>query len=295
MGLWDKVKRTGSFLANPLSALEKNGPLGFVQDNGGLDQQRSNLDSQGNAAGSWADEAQNNARGLGAMSSDQYNALGRQASGQDSISREMLRQGLQQQYGQQRSMAAGASPQNAAMAARTGATQMGRAATGMAGQAAVAGMQEQMAARQAQSNFLQNWRNQELQAAQGGRGSAISAYGGGQIDKPWIEKYGSAVSGGAGMAAMSDRRLKTEIKDGDASSKAITDKLKAYSYRYKDEKHGKGSQHGVMAQDLEDAGLGHAIIETPEGKAVHGAKAALSGLALTAALARRVSKLEGGK
>jgi len=169
---------------------------------------------------------------------------------------------------------------------------MGRASTGMSGQAAVAGMQEQMAARQAQSDFLQKWRNQELQAAQGSRGQAIDAYKGITPEKNDVEKYGGAVVGGLGMM-MSDRRLKTEIKDGDSKAKAITDKLKAYSYKYKDEKHGKGDQFGPMAQDMERAGLGHAVIETPEGKMVHGAKAALSGLALTAALAKRVKKLEG--
>lgn len=294
MGLWDKAKRLAKFGVNPLGELEKGGALGFIQDNGGIDQQRTNLDSQGDAAGSFADESQNNARQQGAMSYDMYNALGDQASGKTSISREMLRQGLQQQYGQQRSMAAGASPNSAAMAARTGAMAMGRAATGMSGQAAVAGMQEQAAARDAQAKFLQGWRGQDLGAAQGARGQAIGAYGGGPVDKSWIEKYGGAVAGGAGLAA-SDERLKKDIANGDEKAKAITSRLKSYSYKYKDEKHGKGDQFGPMAQDMEAAGLGHAVIETPEGKMVHGAKAALSGLALTAALAKRVSKLERGK
>ncbi len=289
---WDKAKRIGKFALNPLGEVKEGGALGFVQDNGGVDQQRANLDAQGAKAGAWADEAQNNARQQGAMSYDQYKAMGDQASGEKSISREMLRQGLQQQYGQQRSMAAGASPQNAAMAARTGAMQMGRASSGMSGQAAIAGMQEQLAARKQQSDFLQRWRDQELGAAQGARGQATAAYGGGELDKSWMEKYGSAIAGGAGMAA-SDERLKKDITaNGDALAKKISEKLGAHSYKYKNEKHGEGKQFGPMAQEMEKAGLGHAVIDTPDGKMVHGAKAALSGLALSAALARRVSKLE---
>ncbi len=290
MGIGQYIRNVGKAVWGPAGKKIEEA----VQDKGGNPEQRAALDAQGASAGSFADESQNNFRDQGAMSYDQYKALGDQASGKTSISREMLRQGLQQQYGQQRSMAAGASPQNAAMAARTGAMNMQRASTGMSGQAATAGMQEQMAARQAQSNFLQNWRNQELQATQGARGQAISAYGGAKPEASWMEHYGPMIQNGISAIAMSDERLKKDITDGDAKSKAITDKLKSYSYNYKDSKHGKGEQFGVMAQEMEAAGLGHAVIDTPDGKAVHGAKAALSGLALTAALARRVSKLEGG-
>ncbi len=288
MSFWDKVKSGAKFAIDPANA------FGWRDEGGDAEQQRNDLNAQGNAASSWADEAQNNARQQGAMSSDMYNAMGDQASGKTSISREMLRQGLQQQYGQQRSMAAGASPQNAAMAARTGAMQMGRAATGMSGQAAIAGAQEQLAARQQQGNFLQNWRNQELGAAQGARGQAIGAYQGITPDKTWIEKFGPAAAGGASMIAASDERLKTNVSSGDARAKAITDRLRASSYSYKDPRHGTGEQFGVMAQNMEKAGMGHAVKDTPGGKMVDGAKAALSGLALTAALAKRVNVLEKG-
>lgn len=280
MGLYDEGKQK-PWHEDPWGAAKRG--LGWVKDKvtGAVDGIGDKI-GEDPADTAFKADGRNNFRQQGAMSHDVYQSMADQASGKTSISGEQLRQGLQQQYGQQRSMAAGAAPQNQAMAARTAATQMGRAATGMSGQAAVAGMQEQMAARRAQGEFLQRWRDQELSAAQGGG-----------PDKTWMEKYGPAITAGAGMVAASDRNLKTDITDGDAKSKAITDKLKAYSYKYKDEKHGKGDQFGPMAQDMEEAGLGHAVINTPEGKMVHGAKAALSGLALTAALARRVSKLEG--
>ncbi len=287
MSFWDTVKSGAKFAIDPANA------FGWRDENGDAEQQRNNLNAQGGAAGSWADESQNNARQQGAMSSDMYKSLGDRAAGKNLISGEMLRQGLQQQYGQQRSMAAGASPQNAAMAARTGAMNMGRAASGMSGQAALAGMQEQAAAQKMQADFLQRWRDQDLGAAQGARGQSIGAYQGITPDKTWIEKFGPAAAGGASMVAKSDERLKKDIAaNSDALAKKISERLGAHSYKYKDEKHGKGKQFGPMAQEMEKAGLGHAVIDTPEGKMVHGAKAALSGLALSAALARRVSKLE---
>ncbi len=190
-------------------------------------------------------------------------------------------------------MAAGASPQNQAMAARTGAMNMQRASTGMAGQSALAGIQEQRSAQDALMQSIMAQRGQDMTGALGSRGNAVNAYQVVKPEKSDMEKYGSAVGSGLSMIAMSDKRLKTEIEDGDAKAKSATEKLKAYSYKYKDEKHGKGDQFGPMAQDLEEAGLGHAVIDTPDGKAVHGAKAALSGIALTAALAKRVAKLEG--
>lgn len=300
MGQYDQGKRK-PWHEDPWGALKRTG--GKIKDRWKKDNaesqstidQRNNLNAQGSAAGSWADENQDNARRQGAMSQDMYNAMGDQASGKTSISREMLQQGLQQQYGQQRSMAAGASPQNAAMAARTGAMNMGRASSNMSGQAAVAGMQEQQAAREQQGRFLQNWRGQDMAAAQGARGQSIGAYQGITPEKSNVEKFGSAFSSGLGMAAMSDERIKKDIADGDAKAKKITDGLRSYSYKYKNSKHGEGDQFGPLAQEMEKSGLGHAVINTREGKMVHGAKAALSGLALTAALGRRVNKLEKDK
>ncbi len=298
MGLYDEGKQK-PWHEDPWGALGRlrdkiHGKVGGVADDSqsSLDQ-RNALNAQGAAAGGFADQSQAGVGALGAEANAARAALRDQAAGKNMLSTEMLRQGLQQQYGQQRSMAAGASPQNQAMAARTGAMNMQRASTGMAGQSALAGIQEQRSAQDALMQSIMAQRGQDMTGALGSRGNAVNAYQVVKPEKSDMEKYGSAVGSGLSMIAMSDKRLKTEIEDGDAKAKSATEKLKAYSYKYKDEKHGKGDQFGPMAQDLEEAGLGHAVIDTPDGKAVHGAKAALSGIALTAALAKRVAKLEG--
>ncbi len=69
--------------------------------------------------------------------------------------------------------------------------------------------------------------------------------------------------------------------------------LRSFSYRYKDEdKYGKGERTGIMAQDLERAGIKHAVIDTPSGKMVHGAHLATANTAMLAALRRRVERIE---
>jgi hypothetical protein len=256
---------------------------------------RNNLNAQGAAASDWATTGQNNAAALGTQLNGANSMLRDAAMGNTSVSGEMLRQGLQQQYAQQRSMAASASPANAAMAARQAAMNTQRAGYGMSGQAAIAGAQERLAAQQAYAQSLAQQRGQDIQVGLGSRQNAIGGYGGTTPEGSGLDKWGHAIAGGAAMFAMSDRRVKEDIEDGDEKAKRMLKGLKAYSYKYKDERDGKGSQFGPMAQDLEKAGLGHAVIDTPNGKMVHGAKAALSGIALTAALAKRVAKLEAKK
>jgi len=268
----------------------------MFQESASATQQRNDLNKTGDAANRFANYAQGGYQNLGVESQSVRDALRRQAQGQDSLSSEQLRQGLGQQLAAQRSMAASASPQNAAMAARTGAMQMGRAQAGMTGQAAMAGIAERNAAQQALAQMLMQQRQQDLQAALGSRGNAVSAFGGVSPEKSGLEKAQPLISaaGGAAALAASDRRLKHEVADGDGDARTAIDGLRAYSFKYKDEKYGKGKQVGVMAQDLEKAGLKHAVIDTPSGKMVHGAKLATANTAMIAALGRRLSKLEGG-
>ncbi len=256
---------------------------------------RNDLNDAGLAAGQLAEYGSGGLQAMDAESATMRDALRRRASGADSLSAEQLRQGLGQQLSQQRSMAASASPQNGPMAARTAALAMGRASSGMAGNQAMAGIQERSAAEQALSQMIMQKRQQDLQAALGSRQTQVSAYGGVTPDKSDLDKWGNAVAAGVGMYAKSDERAKTDIKAGDAAARKATDGLKSFLYRYKDEKDGKGEQLGVMAQAMEKSGLGHAVIDTPGGKYVHGGKAATSSLALVAALGRRVDKLESGK
>lgn len=265
-----------------------------------------NLGSQSRKAGSFADRSQTHFGQLGAEATSERQRLRDIAEGRNSISAEQLRQALQQNVAAQQSMAAGARPGNAAMAARTASMQAARMGSGLAGQQAVAGIAERQAAAQSLANMLMQQRQQELQAALQSRGQAIQGFG--DIERARANRFG-ALTGtptgmesllGAGMGAAqlamiaSDRRLKEDIDDGDADAQALLEGLKAYSYRYKNDKHGKGKQLGIMAQDLERVAP-HAVVDTDEGKMVHGAKLAGALAAALPGLHKRISRLEEGK
>lgn len=259
---------------------------------------RSLLDQQASLGGRFGDASQANYGQLGARGNASLDALQRQANGYDSVSAEQLRQALQQNQAQQMSMAQGGNPQDATSRARTAAIQSARLGSGLAGQQAVAGLQERNQAQGQYSQLLQGLRGQDLQGSLGGRQAAITGYGGNQPapapEKSGFEKYGPAIIGG--IAAASDRRLKTDVKDGDAGADKMLNALRSFTYRYKDEdKHGKGERTGIMAQDLERAGIKHAVVDTPDGKMVHGAHLATANTAMLAALRRRVEKIEKGR
>ena len=257
--------------------------------------QRNNLNQQGQESADFANRGQDNFAGLGVEAFDQREKLRRLAEGQDSYSKEALRQGLQQNVAAQRSMAASASPANAAMAARTAAVNAGRMGYGMSGQAALAGIQERKAAQEALANMIMQQRQQELQAALQGRQNAISGYGGSKPEGSWLDKWGQPVADVTSAVIKSDRRAKTEIADAEDKATKAAEALKAYTYRYKDAADGKGQQFGIMAQELEKAGLGSAVIDTPTGKHVDAGKLSTANTAMISALARRVAKIEGGK
>lgn len=257
------------------------------------------LSQQGGIAGQFADQAQQSYAVRGRQGNAALAALHAQAQGQNSVSAMQLQQGLQQNLAGQRSLAASASPQNSAMAARTAAIQSGRLGTGLAGQQAVAGLQERNQAQSQYGNLLGNLRGQDLNAATNSRATAANAYGAGAAGTPtpsWWDKHGGEVEGGAaGLAsAISDRRLKTDVRDGDAAASQIASALPSATFRYKDPKFGGGDQLGVMAQDLQGVGLGQAVVDTPHGKVVNGAKLATANTAMIGALARRLSQVEQG-
>jgi hypothetical protein len=258
-------------------------------------QRKQLLYDQARVSSGFADQAQGGYQDYGRQAQPVLDQLRRQANGQDSVSAEQLRQGLQQNVAAQRSLAAGAAPRNTAMAARTAAIQSGRLGAGMAGQQAIAGIQERQSANQSYGNLLGNLRGQDLQAALGGRQNAMSGYAAqnaGQPEKSGIEKFGPAAIGALG-AIFSDRRLKTDVRDGGEQADAMLSALRrASTYRYKDEKNGEGEHLGPMAQDLERAGS-RAVVDTPRGKMVNGARLASENTAMLAALRDRVAKLEG--
>lgn len=255
------------------------------------------LTQQGSIAGRFADQSQANYQQLGNQGNLSLAALQAQANGQNSVSALQLQQGLQQQQASQMSMAAGAAPQNQAMAARTAAIQNARLGYGLAGQQAVAGLQERAQAQAQYSQLLAGLRAQDAQTAGQARSQAITGYGGGMPPGPEpksdVEKYGPMAMGA--VAAASDRRLKTEVRDGSDEADKGLKGLRAHFFKYKDEeKHGEGARVGIMAQDLERAGLKHTVINTPGGKMVHGAQLATALAAMMPGLDKRLSKLEGG-
>ena len=267
----------------------------------GADQEKKRrelLYGQAGAAGGFADQGQANYGALTGRGQGALDYLQGQMMGQNSVSAEQLRQGLQQNLAAQQSFAAGASPRNAAMAARTAAIQSARLGAGMSGQAALAGLQERNQAAQLYGQQIGQMRGQDLNAALQGRQNAIAGYGGYVTpmtpEKSWLEKYGPAIQGGLSSIAASDRRLKTDVREADNDARKAIEGVQAYVYKYKGKKYGKGKQFGILAQDLERAGLKHAVIDTPEGKMVHGAKLATANTAMIASLGKRLAKLEGG-
>lgn len=254
---------------------------------------RNRLTTVGGNVGVLADDAHLSYQGLNGRLNGALDDLQARANGQNSVSALQLHQALQQNLASQRANAASASPGNAAMAARTAANNMGRLGYGLAGQQAVAGLQERNQAQDAYSGLLGMSRGQDLQGAIGAYNTQVSAYGGNQQQEPGktkMDKLAPAIMGAA--MAMSDRRAKSHIEPGDVKANQALNGLSAYSYRYKDQEHGAGPQLGVMAQDLERVGLSSAVIDTPQGKMVDGAKLAGANTAMLAALGDRVEDLE---
>lgn len=265
-----------------------------------------------------AQAAQNYARNQ-QQTQGQIGQLQQLQSGQRSVSAEQLRQGMQQNQAQQMSMAAGAAPQNAVMAMRQASINAGRMGSGLAGQQAVAGLQERNQATMALNGLLGNngqlansaalggWGvNQNAQNAQyqqnlnqqnqiaGALAGAGSAYAMGQRQGGQPAPSGGYSYGDVNTAT-SDRRLKKNIKDGSKASDDMIAGLRAHLYDYKSEKSGpKGTHLGPMAQDLERIGS-RSVINTAGGKVVHGARLALELAATTGRLGERLAKLEAAK
>lgn len=126
---------------------------------------------------------------------------------------------------------------------------------------------------------------QELMTLGSNAGSAF-----GELFRP----AGQVLSGIGGL--FSDKNLKTDIKADKGTAKKFLDSVKPYSYKYKDQAHGKGQQLSVMAQDLEKTPIGRSAVEnTPLGKKVHYERLNAIMLASQADLNERLKKLEKRK
>lgn len=167
----------------------------------GETQQREGLTSTAGASNAFADQGQQQFGVLGGKLGDQYGYLQDVARGGQSVSAEQLRQALGQNIGAQQSMAAGAAPQNQAMAALMASRNAMQLGSGLAGQQALAGIQERQAAQQALMQALLQQRQQELQAATQGRSTAVAGYGGITPGKSTFEQFAGPVMGAAQIYA----------------------------------------------------------------------------------------------
>jgi len=286
-----------------------------IGEGGGVDNEFRDVDpndllgGQARRAGGFAGGGEIDYLKRGQALDETLDMLRQQATGERSVSAEQLRQGLQQNLAAQQSMAAGARPGNAAMAARNAAMQMGRMGSGLSGQQALAGLQEQNQAAQLLGQLQTQARQQELQRALESRQNAIQGYGaveaqrGGRFgaiagqpstfDK--ILGAGSGIAQGwlIGRNPRSDRRAKTKIKR-EVEPEELLKSLKAYRFEYRNPEDGKGQQFGIMAQDLEKSRLGKGtVINTPQGKVIDAGKLTTALAAASASMHQRISKLEG--
>ncbi len=259
---------------------------------------KAQLQQASAAAGNFAGQGEAGYGGMTNELAQDRAALRALASGQNSLAAEQLRQGLGQQQAAQQSMAASASPQNAAMAARTAMNNMNRNAYGMAGNAAMAGIAERNAATQALAQMNLGQRGQDIEVGLGSRGNQMTGLGANKPEAPkgpsnWEKGLAAA---GLGAAMFSDERLKENVKDGTKAVRRAFAKISPKTYDYKDQRMGKGEQVGFVAQDLEKAGLKSAVIDTPIGKAIDTGKLTGANTAAISDLAKRMAKLEkGGK
>ena len=163
--------------------------------------QRKELRGEGLASSNFAGQGESGYGALGAEADTARQGLRDQASGKLSLSSEQLRQGLQQQQAQMQSMAAGGPASSQPMNARTAMLGAGRASSAMAGNAAMAGIQERSAAQKALMDAILGQRQQDMQVALGSRQNAIAGYGGATPGQSWMDKWGGAIMGGAGLLA----------------------------------------------------------------------------------------------
>jgi hypothetical protein len=176
-------------------------PFSWTDESKSTKDKRNNLDHQGQEGSGFANEGQDAYTGMRAEGAGIRDMLRKQATGETSLSSEQLRQGLQQNLAAQRSLAAGASPGNAAMAARQMAQNSARLGYGMSGQAATAGIAEREAGAKALSDAYNQQRQMELEQALRSRQNAIGAYGGITPEGSALDKAMPLVNAAAGVAS----------------------------------------------------------------------------------------------
>lgn len=289
MGFWDTAKKIGGYALDPLNISglnpDNNLQTAFDRTKSGAAAQFQSTDRGNFNLPGYDQLKQQYGDYLGRVDSRTAPQLGNQsefrdqqrelargmfaaASGQGpSVAEQQMRQGLNAANAQARSMMAGASPSNAALAMRLGSQAMGRNAMGIAGQAGMARLQEQQMARNALGSLLGQARGQDDQrqlaqaqitqqqtamddaARQGLLGGSLSASeaqqrGGMGYEQVQASKYGAALgvpTGGevvAGMATglipalASDKRMKTNVAPGGQAADQFLDSVKPQQFEY---------------------------------------------------------------
>lgn len=120
---------------------------------------------------------------LGTQLNGETDYLRRIARGQESVSAMQLRDALARTNAQQASMAAAAAPRDSTMAALMASRNAMQASSGLAGQQAIAGIQERQAAQSQLVDALLRQRQQDIG-------------GGGPTTPTWLERWGPAIQSG---------------------------------------------------------------------------------------------------
>lgn len=264
--------------------------------------------------------AEARAQEVGSQSSELRSALASQARGEGpSLAEAQMRQAQDRSLAQQ--LAAAASQRGGSPAAlqRQLAKQQASAGQEIAQQAGIARMQEQQAAQgllgqltaqeqasadQAVNNYLrlgldietaraaaaQDLERLRTQARTGAMQAQTQASMANQQSQSQL--LGGFLGAGATLLA-SDKDLKKNLKNDRNSTSDFLNALQAKSYKYKDEKHGKGQQYGITAQDLEKSKMGKSLVlDTPDGKMVDTRRGFGAVLASMAELNKRTATLE---
>lgn len=172
MGLLDKIN-----LLNPL-----RGSADVIRDQfseGGIFGDAAGTKdraAQAREAGSFADYSGSEAARLGIEADSQRKYMEDIARGRESVSAMQLQDSLGKNLASQQAMVAAANPASGAMAARTGMQNQARQAAGLAGDQALAGIQERQQAQQALNEMLLRQRGQDVNATVQSRGIAAGAF-----------------------------------------------------------------------------------------------------------------------
>jgi hypothetical protein len=194
----------------------------------------------------------------------------------------------QNMLGQQLNQARG---QDIGIAGQNAQLQAGQNQLGMNGYLGLGGQNLQAQQQAAQMQ------NAQTSGLLGGLGSLLGLGGGPSQGSANNSTGGGPVGGALGIASLfSDEDAKTDIQDGRDAIDKMLDGIKAKSYRYKDEKMGKGKRVGVMAQDMSKSAMGAATVKPVDGfQALDVNKALSAALAASGRLHERVKALEAVK